>query len=469
MQTIRPYTLLPKQKEFARSTATFRLYGGASGGGKSYAMRYECVRQSVATAPYPVNGLVLRRTMPEVKANMIRPLEDELPRGSYVMNHSDNIMTFYNGSMITFGYCEGLPDLKRYQGVEFDWICIEELTHWTEEEFRLLMRSLRSKKPGWKPNFFASTNPGGIGHAWVKRLWVNRSFNLHENPADYSFISAKVYDNHVLLENDPAYVKRLEALPEKDRRAYLDGDWDVFEGQYFEDFRHDLHVSTAFLPVGIKRRIIAIDYGRVAPACALWIALDNQNHVYVYRELYRTGMTYDQFATSIAALTPEGEDISHMVCDPAALEKQSDDTTNTLHGAFRRAELPRCYAANNSRIDGWNTIRRYLQTEIREETGRMRSALTIFEHCRNLIRTLPEMIHDVHAVEDLNTHGEDHAVDALRYGLMDLSVNVTSLADVNGLNEMLTKSYAYGGLTPKEREFRRRGISDSRSFLDMKF
>lgn len=151
--------------------------------------------------------------------------------------------------------------MLQYQGVEFDFICIEELTHWTEREFKILMTSLRSSKPGIIPNFFGSTNPGGIGHGWVKRLWINRDFMEEEDPSEYEFIPASIYDNHILLTRNPEYLKSLLALPEKERRAYLEGDRDVFEGQFFTEFRRDIHIIEPMLPLeGIKRRIICLDY-----------------------------------------------------------------------------------------------------------------------------------------------------------------------------------------------------------------
>lgn len=153
-------SLYPKQQQFRMTPAIYRLYGGQKGGGKSKAMRAECVGQCLS-AP-DIRGLVLRRTFPEVRENMIVPMQKELPAqttGFYKYNVNDGIFTFYNGSTIRFSYCRNLQDVLNYQGLEYDFICIEELTHWKEEEWQILMGCLRTTRAGIIPNFFASTNP----------------------------------------------------------------------------------------------------------------------------------------------------------------------------------------------------------------------------------------------------------------------------------------------------------------------
>jgi len=445
MPDIQPYNLQPKQVEFHTNPAKFRLYGGANGGGKSYAMRAECVAQC-CTAPFAVNGLVLRRTLPEIKQNMIRPLEEELPDSIYSLHRTDNIMTFFNGSTITFGSAERESDLKRWQGIGFDFMGIEELTHWTEPEFRTLTKSLRTAKKGWRPNFFASCNPGGIGHQWVKRLFVDRQFKANERPEDYAFIPARVYDNFALMEADPGYAEVLKALPEKQRRAALEGDWNAFEGQYFEEFRTDIHVCAPFMPIAPTRRIIAIDYGYSNPSCVLWGALDTQGRVWIYRELYSSGLTYENLAKNIAALTTEGENIDYIVVDPAALEKANESTGTSMADDFARVAreiscpwLLKVQKAKNSRIDGWNLVRRYLHPYTDPNSRILTAALRICRNCENLIRTLPEQQHDKRNVEDLDTKGEDHPPDTLRYLLQEFGINILNMKDIAPLNQMMHK------------------------------
>lgn len=445
MPDIQPYNLQPKQLEFHVNSAKFRLYGGANGGGKSYAMRAECVAQC-CTSPFPVNGLALRRTLPEIKQNMIKPLEDELPDSIYKLHRTDNIMTFFNGSTLTFGSAERETDLKRWQGIGFDFMVIEELTQWTESEFRTLTKSLRTAKKGWRPNFFASCNPAGIGHQWVKRLFVDRQFKQNERPEDYAFIPARVYDNIVLMEADPSYEQTLKALPEKQRRAALEGDWNAFEGQYFAEFRTDIHVCSPFMPIAPVRRIIAIDYGYSNPSCVLWGAIDTQGRVWIYRELYIAGLTYENLAKNIAALTSDGESIDYIVVDPAALEKQNESTGTSMADDFARVAreincpwLTKVQKAKNPRIDGWNLVRRYLQPYIDPNSGQPTSMLKICRNCDNLIRTLPEQQHDKRNVEDLDTKGEDHACDTLRYLLQEFGIKILNMKDIAHLNDMMHK------------------------------
>lgn len=460
-ETVYLYPLQEKQEAFMDCGAIYQLYGGAKGGGKSYGCRAKCVKSCLSVGN--VRGLALRRTMPEIEENMITPMIGELNEGmggdGFEYNGSKHILTFHNGSTLRFSYCENMKHVLRYQGIQYDFICIEELTQWREQEWRVLMNCLRTINPFIQPFFFGSCNPGGIGHGWVKRLWIDRQFKENENPEQYAFIPATIWDNAVLVDNDPSYLANLQSLPDTLRRAYLHGDWNVFEGQFFNEYQERLTAVQPFQPIGVKRRIIAIDYGRAAPACALWMALTADDRIIVYRELYGTGMSYDQFAARIKALCPADERVDFMVVDPAALDKKSDDTGNSLRGAFRKAGLPTCKGANNARVDGWNAVRRCL-TATTDENGREYSRMTICRNCSNLLRTLPEQIHDAIVVEDLDTSGEDHAVDALRYGVMALTSSMSSLASVARLNAMMEKGVDVAALTPKEREYLERGIVD---------
>ena len=303
--------------------------------------------------------------------------------------------------------------------------CIEEITHWNENEFKVLKGCLRTSRAGITPNLFASTNPGGIGHGWVKRLWIDRDFTENEDPNEYGFIGATVYDNLALMKAQPDYEKTLKDLPDKLRRAYLFGDWDVFEGQYFTEFRRDRHTHPPNIPMtGIKKRIVAMDYGYAAPSCVLWMTLDNQGRVDVYRELYMKELTYRELGLKINALTTEFEkkEMSNTIyVDPAALTKRSEATGTTLQKEFKALGL-NAVPAKNARIDGWLTTREVLKFRLNRNTMELESRLTIGENCKNLIRTFPLAVYDDKNVEDLDTEGEDHALDALRYGLGALGV-----------------------------------------------
>lgn len=431
-----------KQRKFAEANARYRLFGGAKGGGKSHAMRMECVRQCLA-APN-VRGIALRRTNKEIEENMVTPMLGELPNDIYTYNATDNIITFYNGSTLRFSYCKNMKDVTQYQGIQFDFICIEELTHWNEKEFKTIRTCLRTVRKGITPNFFSSTNPGGVGHAWVKRLWITQQYQGHEKPHEYAFIPAKVWDNPTLLDANPQYLEDLEDLDEVQRAAFLHGDWDVFEGQYFTEFRKDIHVCNPFIPMqGIKRRIICGDYGSKNPSAIFWLAQTNQNDVFCYRELY-SPFLYEDLAQAIVDNTTEEEsrEIRDVVLDPSLFGKENEETGNTGAEVIDRkfSELgfnARCKAGMNDRLDGWRLFKALLHPRPDPNNTEILCAkLRLTSNCVNAIRTIPEMLHDERNVEDLNTTLEDHAPDGIRYGLMELGIDPASLAEVSEIQDV---------------------------------
>jgi len=464
------YPLQEKQLEFANAFAKYRLYGGAKGGWKSYAMRAESVRQCLSYAG--LRWLVLRRTLPEVEENMITPMRNELPQALYRYNDQKHLMTFANGSTIRFSYCANLQDVLNFQGIEYDFICIEELTHWTEEEWRTLMTSLRTTKPGVIPNFFWSTNPGGKGHAWVRRIFVNRDFQKEKNEKaeEYAFIPALVWDNKILLETQPDYIQSLLSLPEKKRRAYLEGDWNVFDGQYFTEFRDSLHIIPPMIPKEAKRYLVCLDYWYANPSAVYWLAQDTQWRVTCYRELYWPWMSYKELAIKILAMTTPQENISIVIVDPAIVGKRNDQTGVTGKEELEKWGL-RIEGGDNSRVEGWLTVRKYLQPFEDPNTKEVTSMMKITSNCSNLIRTLPEQQHDKTNVEDMDSKLEDHACDALRYWLVKLGQPVANFDSVRNMNEAFMKSAnkaieASSNFSKKPSE---RTKSDGKSFLSKQF
>lgn len=481
---LNPYhNVQPKQEAFLGDGAKYRLIGGAQGGGKSRACRMEGFRSNQAIPG--LKGLVLRRSRGEVIKNFVEPLleetrvveEDGTSRAYLRWLSSKNRIISPNGSIIDIGYCENDRHVERYRGLEYDWICIEELTQWEYDWWRKIMTSLRTTKPGVRPFFFGSTNPGNVGHGWVKRLWITREYEGHEKAEEYGMTRATIWDNPALMQADPEYLQNLMSLPEKERRARMDGDWDVFEGQFFTEYREALHVVSPIYPdMGIKRRIIAFDYGYKKPSSVGWYAQTNQGRVYRYRELYGAGMLYGELARRIAAMTKEDEQINLIVGDPAALGKKNESTGTSLDDEFKAVAnelhvpwLGKVFPANNDRLTGWSTVRKYLQTYTDANTGRQFSPLQIGRNCKNLIRTLPDQVHDKRNVEDLDTNGEDHALDELRYALMELGISIATMNDVQQSNASLKKGSAQEGMTPKERELRERGVTRSKSILDKRF
>ncbi len=442
----RPYkTVQPKQQDFLRDEAKYKLIGGAQGGGKSHACRMEGFRTNEMLPR--LKGLVMRRTRGEAIKNFVDPLIEETrvlgDRGKsdpyLTWKPSQNKILFPNGSRIDIGFCERESDVEKYRGLEYDWICIEELTQWEFDWWRKIMTALRTKNQRIRPFFFGSTNPGGIGHGWVKRLWINRDYIENENPKDYGMTRAGIYDNPILMKLDPEYLPSLLSLPDKERRARLDGDWDVFEGQYFNEWRRDIHVVRPFIPTqGVKRRIMCLDYGfSPNPSAVYWIALMNSGHAICYRELYKTRLRFDQLAAECAAMTTSDEEIEVVVADPSITTKEND-AGNSFEQEFQAVGLT-VIGGNNKRLEGANLVHKYLAPYEDPNSGRLVSRLSVTENCTNLIRTMPELVHDKIRVEDVDSKGEDHPYDGLRYGLMELGDNILLDTSVEKLNQGLQK------------------------------
>ena len=270
------YEPFPKQQEFHASPAKYRLFGGAAGPGKSKALLMEAILQAHETRD--ANTLLLRRTFPELEQSLLLYFRRDVPRELYKSFHeSKHLVEWRNGSTTRFGYCQNETDVYQYQGSEFLFIGIDELTLFTLRQWQFLTSRNRCPVPGSFPCMAGATNPGNIGHAWVKSLWIDRQAPAGmENPdaydpADYEFIPARVSDNPIYA-GDEQYLKTLRALPSHLRRAFLDGDWDVFAGQYFDKFDYARHVMRAE-QIDWKPwwpRWISVDWGFEHPSAAYW-------------------------------------------------------------------------------------------------------------------------------------------------------------------------------------------------------
>ena len=403
-----------RQREFFLSRARHTAYGGARGGGKSWAMRRKFILLALR---YPgLNLLLLRRTLPELRENHLIPMQREL-YGFAVYNSAERVFRFPNGSRIKLGYCDTMQDVYQYQGQEYAVIGLEEATHFTEEQMRFLTTCNRTTRKDFSPRMYYTCNPGNVGHAWVKRLFIDRLYAENENPNDYLFIPARIYDNKVLLEADPNYIRQLEALPEELRRAHLGGDWDVHAGQYFREFSRDRHVIEPFEIPSWWRRFRSMDWGYNDPCCVLWHAVDGENRVYTYRELYVRETRAGEVAAMVLELS-RGESISYTVASPDMWQKRGAVLSGA--GGFEGETLAELFTssglsltpADNSRVPGWNRVRDFLAAA---PDGRPN--WLCFSDCRNLIRQLPALQFDQHNREDA-ADGDDHAPEALRYALM---------------------------------------------------
>lgn len=401
----------PKQEEFFKSEARYIAYGGARGGGKSWAARIKAVLLCLEYEGIQI--LFMRRDLHSLRENHIYPLLTLL-RGIAAYKSSTREFVFESGSRIVLGYCANEKDVLQYQGQSYDVIFMEEATQFTEFMFQTLTESNRSSgqiKKAFKPRMYFTCNPGGVGHTWVKRLFIDRRYRGAEKSDDYVFIPSKVYDNRYLMENSPDYVRALESLPPKRRRAMLDGDWDIFEGQYFEEFDRKIHVINPTSMPEFVTRYRSIDYGLDMLAC-LWIGIDKNCRAYVYRELYESGVLISDAAKKINALS-EGEDIPISYAPPDLFSRRQDSGKSAID-IFGEHHLY-FYKADSARVAGWYALKEWLKPSACSD-GVVRPSLYIGENCLNLIRTLPALQFDSVNPNDVSNHPHEltHAPDALR-------------------------------------------------------
>ena len=400
-------TANPKQITFFKARNRFVAYGGARGGGKSWALREKVKMLAVQ---YPgIRILLLRRTYPDLQENHINILRGQL-KDFAVYSDKRKVFTFPNGSTLKLGYCASESDVLQYQGQEYDIICMDEATQFTEYQFETLTACLRGAND-FPKRMYLTCNPGGIGHTYVKRLFVSRKYKLGEKPEDYIFIPATVFDNAVLLEKDPGYVDMLNNLSEGLRQAWRDGNWDMLAGQYFDEFDRSVHVIEPFPIPAHWKRYRAIDYGLDCLAC-LWIAIDERGDYYVYREYAEEDKVISEGASDIVRLS-EGEVILYTVA-PDDLWARTQETAKHKADIFRENGLP-LLKGNRNREAGWLAVKELLKVHETED-GR-KSRLRIFKTCENLIECIPALQVDPKRATDCMTEPHDitHLPDALRY------------------------------------------------------
>lgn len=470
-----PYQPFAKQQEFHSCTAKYRLFGGAAGPGKSKALLMEAILQ--ATEFPNVNTLLVRKTFPELEGSLLLYFRRDVPHELYrSFNEAKHTVTWLNGSTTRFGYSQSENDIFQYQSGEYLFIGIDELTHFTLRQWQFLTSRNRCPVKDAFPCMAGATNPGNIGHAWVKAIFIDKQpaagMDPREyDPADYAFISARVWDNPIYA-NDPSYLKTLQQLPDFFRRAFFDGDWSVFAGQYFTNFdpsrsviRAESIASEAWWP-----RWISVDWGFEHPAAAYWHTNlparlgglgqagapffegrrrrldDSHTHgtgfgppaqnaeirragvagssitetvsprgarVVTYREFVEQHLAPRSLATTIIERSRDRdgklEHIDAIYLSPDAFAHRTDESSiaEQMGDVLAAAGLPRPIPADNDRIGGWMLMYQML------DAGEWQIA----DSCPELIRTLPELVRDPVNVEDIAKRDGDDAADAARYGL----------------------------------------------------
>jgi phage terminase large subunit len=464
------YRPFPRQDQFHCCPAKYRLFGGAAGPGKSKALLMEAVAQ--ATQHAGVETLLLRRTFSELETSLLTYFRRDIPRVFYrSYNEARHVITWHNGSTTRFGYCRNESDVYQYQGAEFLFIGVDELTMFTLAQWQFLTSRNRCAVPGTFACMAGATNPGNIGHAWVKALWIDKEpppgmeRSDQYDPSDYQFIPARLSDNPIYA-TDAQYLKTLEALPATLRDAFLQGSWDVFAGQYFDRFDPERNTERAE-NIGFESwwpRWISMDWGFEHPAAVYWHASAPASQVWehgeapmpaesaagsseaespveempedrgepvsavtssnvtpshvtsrvvTYRELVRKRLAPRALAQMIVDLSVESgggrERIDAIYLSPDAFAHRTDEASiaEQMAEVFLFAGLPRPSMADNDRVGGWMLM--YQMLESRE--------WTITRNCEELIRVLPALVRDNARVEDVEKEDGDDAADAARYGL----------------------------------------------------
>jgi len=390
--------------------------GGARGPGKSHGVFAQLTLDDCKRVD-GLKGLFLRQTGKSASESF-EDLIDSVLRGrsKYIFNPSKGTLRFSNRSKVILGGFENEKDIDKYIGVQYDVIAIEERNQLTGEKVLKLKGSLRTTKTNWRARTYSSFNPGNIGHADVKKTFVIPHQNGVEK--ETRFISSTYKDNPYLK---PEYIAYLNSLPGALGKAWREGNFDTFEGQYFIEWDYDQHVIVPFAIPPNWKRFRAYDHGRENPASCGWYALDYDGRVYKYRELYKRGLDVDQLAQEINRLSI-GETYEYSVADPSIFarlgytDKYGGQTIAETFARYGITFLP----ASNRRVDGWTLMHQYLRWDEHNKPK-----LQYFNTCYDSIRTIPSLIHDEHRPEDVETKSEDHSADECRYFLMSLHERVS--------------------------------------------
>lgn len=382
--------------------------GGARGPGKSHCV-FSQVTLDDCQRKDGLKFLFLRQTGKAARESfedlILRVLAGKI---EYNYNKSNGFLSFANRSRVLLGGFESESDIDKYIGIEYDGIAIEELNQLTKNKVDKLLGSMRTSRTDWRPRLYTSFNPGGIGHQFVKDEFVIPYRERREGKT--RFIPSTYKDNPYLNKE---YIDYLETLGGSLGKAWREGEFDLFEGQFFMEFNREKHVVQPFAIPESWLRFRSIDpSGRDGITSCHWYAIDWNSRVFCYREHYGTGKDADEHAKEIARLSA-GEQYRYTVIDSAAFSKLG--LPETMAEIYERCGVNGLTTASKQRVVGWNMVHTYLRWD--KNTS---PRLFIFSTCENLTRTLPSLVHDELHPEDLNTKGEDHAADELRYFLQTL-------------------------------------------------
>lgn len=427
----------PKQIEAIKIAIDhkYTLYGGSAGGGKSFWLRWGLVYLLIRIfRKYGFKGVqagLFCEDYVTLQDRQLSKIASEFPAWlGTLKNDCFTLSEQFGGGKIVF---RNLDDTSKYRSAEFALIGIDELTMNYQQVFEDMRFRLRwvdnetkQELPYMECKFLGGTNPTGRGMGWVKKLWIERDFSEYasgmseddfENFCNsFAFVQARYVDNKYMLH----YEKTLSSLEEKMRKALRDGSWDIFEGQFFLEFTKSTHTVNAYQVHYSNNCFVSLDYGYSAPSCALFHSVDPDDNVIVYKELYKTGLTPTKLAKEIFDMTTHEERraIQYIVADPAMWSKTGErdgipiSNVELMQGEFNRLGWAiGIIKADNDRVIGWGVVREHLNLN-------QSPHVIIFNNCTNLVRTLGSVVYAKNRQDDLDSSGEDHAPDSLRYGLM---------------------------------------------------
>ena len=422
--------LTPKQLLFMQANTKYVGYGGARGGGKSHAARYKAVGMAMQ---FPgIRILMVRAHYNELEENLINPIRRWVPTSMYSYNGSSHLIKFFNGSEIKFGHWDSVAAENEYQGIEYDVIFIDEATQFSERTFRYLATCMRGSNPDYPKRMYLTCNPGGVGHRWVKRLFIDRDFHTNEpdpraneNPDDYSFIFAKVTDNPYLAEASPGYIQQLASMPPELRAAHLDGDWNALSGNYFKNFSETRHTCHPFPIPKSWPKYRSFDYGLDMFALGWW-AVDTDGRCWLFRYFEEKNLIVKDAAEKALENTLPGEDIT-ITYAPPDMWNRSKDNGKTVAELFAQYRLPVVRSENN-RQQGHLIVRNMLHNIPltdpyvismfpKDKAPKKMPGLMIFDCCKGVIEDLRDIQADEKNPNDCakQPHDVTHSVDMVRY------------------------------------------------------
>ena len=450
---IETYSPFPRQAEFHANPAKYRLFGGAAGPGKTMALLWEAIMQSLEV-PGSMT-LLLRRTFPELEMSLLKEFQKSVPWRAMGARYNDqkHEVTWPNGSFTRFGYLTSENDVYQYQGAEFLFIGFDELTHFTLKQWQYL--TTRNRHPGQFATMGGATNPGNIGHAWVNALWgcdgrpKRPAPGMDEpekyDPAEYSFIQARIADNPVYA-NDKNYLSTLDKVGKNLRRALLEGLWDQFIGQYFDIFDKDRHVGVrqgseivckadgkVYVVDKWWPKWISFDWGFDHDFAVYWHTTAPDGRHITYREWVDNGLTPGMLGQGIIERSVDrngaNEKIEQFFLDPYCYADRTGQSTiaEQISEITRRGNrLPVPAQASDDRVGGWQLLYSLLD----------QNEWLIAENCERLIDNLPSLIHDDKKTEDVKKVDGDDPGDSARYGLYSRLGTVETPKDIRAAEKV---------------------------------